>query len=153
MRLYRIMVAGGLALFASPAFAQSAVPERVSLEAFATPPTASMARLSPDGTKIAAVRTGPGSDFIYIVTTADPGKVVRKIEIGRYSLADLVWANNDRLLLHPYWSVSVFGISIGGVWREIEGTLAELPSERTTTSETGPTEGDELAARRAARGA
>ncbi len=25
----------------------------------------------------------------------------------------------------------VFGIAIGGVWREIEGSLAELPSERT----------------------
>ena len=107
------MVAACVALFASPALAQGTTPERISLEAFATPPTASMARLSPDGTKVAAVRTGPGSDFIYIVSTADPGKVVRKIEIGRYSLADLVWANNDRLLLHPYWSFSVFGISIG----------------------------------------
>ena len=30
----------------------------------------------------------------------------------------------------------VFGIAIGGVWREIEGTLAELPSERA--AEEGP---------------
>ena len=49
----------------------------------------------------------------------------------------------------------VFGIAIGGVWREIEGTLAELPSERTAEpdaqSDAGPSAGDELAARRAAR--
>ena len=46
----------------------------------------------------------------------------------------------------------VFGIAIGGVWREIEGTLAELPSERTADDEHAePTPGDELAARRAAR--
>lgn len=92
-----------------------------------------MARLSPDGTKIAAVRTGPGSDFIYIVNIADPGKVVRRIEIGRYSLADLVWANNDRLVLHPFWSVSFLGISIGaaklmvidiasGAMRQLDGS-------------------------------
>jgi hypothetical protein len=35
------------------------------------------------------------------------------------------------------------------VWREIEGTLAELPSERTAEEASAP--GDELAARRAAR--
>ena len=42
----------------------------------------------------------------------------------------------------------VFGIAVGRVWREVEGTLAELPSERPD----GTTEsGDELAARRARR--
>ena len=41
----------------------------------------------------------------------------------------------------------VFGIAIGGVWREIEGSLAELPSEKATRDETT----DELAARRQAR--
>ena len=45
----------------------------------------------------------------------------------------------------------VFGIAIGGVWREIEGTLAELPSEKAAEPEAEPTAGDELAARRAAR--
>ena len=44
----------------------------------------------------------------------------------------------------------VFGIAVGRVWREVEGTLAELPSERTSGA---PAEvaGDELAARRQAR--
>ncbi|GAA1912954.1 MerR family transcriptional regulator [Nocardioides lentus] len=50
----------------------------------------------------------------------------------------------------------VFGIAIGGVWREIEGTLADLPSERTAEdpvveAPAAPSAGDELAARRAAR--
>jgi len=46
----------------------------------------------------------------------------------------------------------VFGIAIGGVWREIEGTLAELPSERTLEGEqAAPSPSDELAARRARR--
>jgi DNA-binding transcriptional MerR regulator len=41
----------------------------------------------------------------------------------------------------------VFGIAIGGVWREIEGSLSELPSEKATRDETN----DELAERRRAR--
>ncbi len=44
----------------------------------------------------------------------------------------------------------VFGIAIGGVWREIEGDLADLPSERTAESEENLAS-DELAARRKAR--
>lgn len=44
----------------------------------------------------------------------------------------------------------VFGIAIGGVWREIEGSLAALPSERAVDPST-PHAGDELAARRRSR--
>jgi dipeptidyl aminopeptidase/acylaminoacyl peptidase len=113
VRFIRHAIAAGLALIAAPALGQAAPANRIPIEALATPPTASMARLSPDGTKIAALRTGPGSDFIYVFDVANPSKVVRKIEIGRYSLSDLVWANNDRLLLHPFWSISFLGISIG----------------------------------------
>ena len=43
----------------------------------------------------------------------------------------------------------VFGIAIGGVWREIEGTFAELPSERADAVADGHL--DELAARRRTR--
>ena len=42
----------------------------------------------------------------------------------------------------------VFGIAVGRVWREVEGTLSELPSERP---EDEVQIVDELAARRAAR--
>jgi DNA-binding transcriptional MerR regulator len=46
----------------------------------------------------------------------------------------------------------VFGIAIGGVWREIEGSLAELPSERALDEDAAAgAEDDELAARRRAR--
>lgn len=44
----------------------------------------------------------------------------------------------------------VFGIAIGGVWREIEGSLAALPSERAARDEISHLD-DELAARRRAR--
>ena len=42
----------------------------------------------------------------------------------------------------------VFGIAIGGVWREIEGSLSDLPSEKADREDE---DADELAARRRAR--
>ena len=60
--------------------------------------------------------------------------------------------SNDEIIDLLQGGQGVFGIAIGGVWQEIEGTLAELPSERTADAEgDDSTAGDELAARRAAR--
>lgn len=42
----------------------------------------------------------------------------------------------------------VFGIAVGRVWREVEGSLAELPSEQATVEDAVP---NELAARRQAK--
>jgi DNA-binding transcriptional MerR regulator len=50
----------------------------------------------------------------------------------------------------------VFGIAVGRVWREVEGSLAELPYERPEADDNdvdGLNPSDELAARRRARGA
>jgi hypothetical protein len=63
--------------------------------------------------------------------------------------------SNDEVIDLLQGGQGVFGIAIGGVWREIEGTLADLPSERTAEADaqsgSGPDAADELAARRAAR--
>ncbi len=45
----------------------------------------------------------------------------------------------------------VFGIAVGRVWREVEGTLAALPGERAESDTEEAHPGDELAARRRAR--
>ena len=47
----------------------------------------------------------------------------------------------------------VFGIAVGRVWREVEGSLAELPGERNDDAEpaAGDSALDELSARRKAR--
>ncbi len=58
--------------------------------------------------------------------------------------------SNDEVIDLLQGGQGVFGIAIGGVWREIEGTLAELPSERAADTATSSAS-DELAARRAAR--
>ena len=62
--------------------------------------------------------------------------------------------SNDEVIDLLQGGQGVFGIAIGGVWREIEGTLSELPSERTAEDgEQVASMSDELAARRAARNA
>nr|WP_328823838.1 MerR family transcriptional regulator [Microlunatus kandeliicorticis] len=45
----------------------------------------------------------------------------------------------------------VFGIAIGGVWRDIEGTLSELPGERAEEPVAPSAGDDELSQRRRAR--
>ena len=60
--------------------------------------------------------------------------------------------SNDEVIDLLQGGQGVFGIAIGGVWREIEGSLAELPSERTANDQAESTHAsDELAARRQAR--
>lgn len=57
--------------------------------------------------------------------------------------------SNDEVIDLLRGGQGVFGIAIGGVWREIEGSLSSLPSERAEPAEEHPD--DELAARRRAR--
>ena len=52
--------------------------------------------------------------------------------------------SNDEVIDLLQGGQGVFGIAIGGVWREIEGSLAELPSERAAHD-------DEAGQRRARR--
>ena len=59
--------------------------------------------------------------------------------------------SNDEVIDLLQGGQGVFGIAIGGVWREIEGSLSELPSEKAGFDE--PEATDELAARRKARAA
>jgi DNA-binding transcriptional MerR regulator len=58
--------------------------------------------------------------------------------------------SNDEVIDLLQGGQGVFGIAIGGVWREIEGSLAELPSEKAATVEIQESD-DELSARRRAR--
>jgi DNA-binding transcriptional MerR regulator len=59
--------------------------------------------------------------------------------------------SNDEVIDLLQGGQGVFGIAIGGVWREIEGSLSTLPSERTAAEVRTPDASDELAARRHAR--
>ena len=56
--------------------------------------------------------------------------------------------SNDEVIDLLQGGQGVFGIAIGGVWREIEGSLSALPSEKASQPESSA---DELAQRRRAR--
>ncbi len=56
--------------------------------------------------------------------------------------------SNDEVIDLLQGGQGVFGIAIGGVWREIEGSLSALPSEKASQPESST---DELARRRQAR--
>jgi DNA-binding transcriptional MerR regulator len=56
--------------------------------------------------------------------------------------------SNDEVIDLLQGGQGVFGIAIGGVWREIEGSLSDLPSEKVGGEDA---DSDELAARRRAR--
>jgi DNA-binding transcriptional MerR regulator len=43
----------------------------------------------------------------------------------------------------------VFGIALGRIWQEVDGTLAEMPAEQAAGPAATPAEADELARRRA----
>ena len=62
--------------------------------------------------------------------------------------------SNDEVIDLLQGGQGVFGIAIGGVWREIEGSLADLPSERTAEAEARrrPATSSPRAARRALTG-
>jgi DNA-binding transcriptional MerR regulator len=57
--------------------------------------------------------------------------------------------SNDEVIDLLSGGQGVFGIAIGGVWREIEGSLSELPSERA--GEESGEGSDELSSRRRAK--
>ena len=66
--------------------------------------------------------------------------------------------SNDEVIDLLQGGQGVFGIAIGGVWREIEGSLSELPSEKATSAadesagdDASTATSDELAARRRAK--
>ena len=62
--------------------------------------------------------------------------------------------SNDEVIDLVSRGQGVFGIAVGKVWREVEGELSSLPSERAeheATASDEPQPGAELGARRAAR--
>ena len=62
----------------------------------------------------------------------------------------LPWCDHTRVLdANDGGMTAEVGIAIGGVWREIEGSLSTLPSERAAEDHTETS--DELAARRRAK--
>lgn len=93
-----------VAFFADRAQAQSQPP----VEAFGSLPLVSMPRLSPDGKHIAMLQPYRGKMIAVIIDpNAAPGTNPALISGGDAILANIIWANNDRIILIAKQSLTV----------------------------------------------
>jgi dipeptidyl aminopeptidase/acylaminoacyl peptidase len=65
--------------------------------------------LSPDGTRIAYVRTQGDLRVVFVATVADH-KMIRYVKTGEEKLRDLFWADDDNLLIETSETTSIDGI-------------------------------------------
>ena len=105
-------------------------------------------RLLDTGVSLQQIRTAVehlrdrGTDDLATITLMSDGASVYECTSALTRSIDLVQGGQG-----------VFGIAVGRVWREVEGSLAELPYERPEQDAGAEHPADELAARRRARGA
>lgn len=100
---------------------------KIPISSFAEPPLVEAARLSPDGTRIAAIESGKDSDYVFIISPDAPTKVLRRMDIGKFAIDEVVWANDDRLILPLYREVNLFGFQIRAMrFRVVEITSGEV---------------------------
>jgi len=70
----------------------------VPLEAYGSLPNLEDVAISPDGSRVAFVRTDQDTRVIRIASLAD-GKVVSELRFGTQKLREVSWADNDRVLI------------------------------------------------------
>ncbi len=96
-----------VALPAAPAPAAPAAP---AVEAYGRLPSIEQAALSPDGSKIAFVRTTKDSRLLAVVDISEE-KVVGKLPLGDVKLRSVDWADDDHLLLTTASSKMPYGLT------------------------------------------
>ncbi len=100
----KLIVIGSLALAAvgAPAWSEDAGttrPPTIPVSRFAALPDMYRPLLSPDGHRIAARKTADGSTTLVIIDADNPTARARGLPIGKWPVASLKWAGNQRLLL------------------------------------------------------
>lgn len=103
-RLFAISMLALLGASASAAHSAPAVP----LTVYGQLPSIEDVALSPDGSRMAYVRTQGDLRVIFVATVADK-KVIRWVKTGEEKLRDLEWADNDNLTLITSVTTSVYG--------------------------------------------
>lgn len=86
------------AAFAASLLCAAAASATPPLDAYGNLPTLEDIALSPDGTKIALVRSDGTNRFVAILADGSK-KPLAALDIGGQKLRDLQWADNDRLLI------------------------------------------------------
>src|SRR5579863_3891623 len=104
IRLFAISLLALLGAFATAAQGAPAVP----LSVYGQLPSIEDVALSPDGSRVAYVRTQGELRVIFVATVADK-KVIRWVKTGEEKLRDVAWADNDNLMLITSVTTSVYG--------------------------------------------
>lgn len=89
-----------------------------SLETYGSLPSLEDVALSPDGSKIAFVRTSNENTRVLAIVQISPHKVLGASKIGQTKLRELQWADNDHLLI----TTSTTGMPWGLSGKDIEWT-------------------------------
>ena len=110
----KLLLIGSLALAAASAsaWAEQAAPSRpptIPVSKFAALPDLYRPLLSPDGRRIAARKTADGATTLVILDADRPTAQARGLPIGKWPIASLKWAGNQRLLLTVQSTVDING--------------------------------------------
>jgi hypothetical protein len=90
----RLTMIGSLLLLL---IASTAMADGVPLEVYGQLPSVENVALSPDGTRVAYVKSKEGERIVYILSLTEL-KTVGALKVGRVKLRDIVWADNDHVL-------------------------------------------------------
>jgi hypothetical protein len=91
------MLAAACFAFLSGAYQGAIAAETAPVEAFGRLPTLERLVISPDGTKLAYVRTVDDQRFL-VIRGFDTGEVLGAVRLGDTKLRSVTWINNDNLL-------------------------------------------------------
>jgi len=101
-------------------------------------PTVEDVALSPDGSRLAAVRTDGDLRMVIVATVAD-GKVLRRIRASEDKLRSIKWADDDNLILTTSITTPVFGFkeewSLLQVYNVTRNEMRSLPGKPIGTED------------------
>jgi dipeptidyl aminopeptidase/acylaminoacyl peptidase len=88
--------------------------------------------LSPDGSRIAYVRTEGNARIVFVVTVADQ-KLIRYARFGEDKLRSVEWADNDNVLITTSQTTAFYGfrqkVSLVSVYNVPKNQIRSLPGE------------------------
>jgi dipeptidyl aminopeptidase/acylaminoacyl peptidase len=96
------------ALFALCGVVAAQLGHAVPLAIYGGLPAVEDVALSPDGSRIAYVRTEGDTRIIVVATVADR-KMIRWVKVGEEKLRDLEWADDDNVMLTTSMTTTVYG--------------------------------------------
>src|SRR6185312_5461424 len=80
------------------------------LSTYGQSPSIEDVALSPDGTRVAYVRTQGDLRVVFVATVADH-KLIRYVKTGEEKLRQIEWADNDNLMIITSETTSMYGFS------------------------------------------